>query len=478
MAITKLMHMKEAPAVPHRHLANAVKYILDEKNNEAKTCDGLYVGGNAGYDSEDIIKTFLDTKELYGKLHGRQGYHFVISFEPGETDADEAYTITKEFAKKYLGENYDYVFATHTDKNHIHSHLIFNSVSRTDGYKYRYENGDWERYIQPVTDEICMEHGLKPLKFEENKKKGLSYAEWNEKKNGRMNWTHVIRADIDLALKHSDTLPEFMEHMKMAGYSVRAGKSKKKNATYFTYTYTDDAGKKHRRRSYNMPSGYSPEDIAKRIKQKSGSRMYEEIAENLEKKEKLASIDEIYKNTGTYRRLYQAVSFYRLPNPYAVTKGVRRDIMAIDRLLDECAYIKKNSLKTMNNIQDRESRLEEMINSLKREKWNKKDASEALDSGQKKQLDRKEQIENELKNPDISDEAFEALQDEYEQLKEQLPDDDITKNDIDRLSQEIKEIGKELRMLRRIKKTEQEFTGRKTKQVSRVPESGTFNKNI
>lgn len=100
MAITKLMHMKEAPAVPHRHLANAVQYILDEKNNEAKTCDGLYVGGNAGYNSEDIIKTFLDTKELYGKLHGRQGYHFVISFEPGETDADEAYEITKEFAKK------------------------------------------------------------------------------------------------------------------------------------------------------------------------------------------------------------------------------------------------------------------------------------------------------------------------------------------------------------------------------------------
>lgn len=138
-----------------------------------------------------------------------------------------------------------------------------------------------------------------------------------------------------------------------------------------------------------MPSGYSPEDIAKRIKQKSGSRMYEEIAENLEKKEKLASIDEIYKNTGTYRRLYQAVSFYRLPNPYAVTKGVRRDIMAIDRLLDECSYIKKNSLKTMNNIQDRENRLEEMMNSLKREKWNKKDASEALDSGQKNSLTEK-----------------------------------------------------------------------------------------
>ena len=82
--------------MPHRHLANAVQYILDEKNNEAKTCDGLYVGGNAGYDSEDIIKTFLNTKELYGKLHGRQGYHFVISFEPGETDADEASLLSWE----------------------------------------------------------------------------------------------------------------------------------------------------------------------------------------------------------------------------------------------------------------------------------------------------------------------------------------------------------------------------------------------
>lgn len=101
-----------------------------------------------------------------------------------------------------------------------------------------------------------------------------------------------------------------------------------------------------------------------------------------------------------------------------------------------------------------------------------------MDSGQKSQLDRKEQIENELKNPDISDEDFEALQDEYEQLKEYLPDDDISKKDMDRLTQEIKELGKELRMLRRIKKTEQKFAGRKMKKVTHVPESGTFNKNI
>lgn len=117
LAITKLMHMKEAVGVPHRHLANAIQYILDEKNNEEKTEHGLYVGGNAGYDSGEILKTFLDTKELFGKKNGRQGYHFVISFAPGEVTADEAYQITREFCEKYLGDSYDHVFAVHTDKD-------------------------------------------------------------------------------------------------------------------------------------------------------------------------------------------------------------------------------------------------------------------------------------------------------------------------------------------------------------------------
>ena len=119
LAITKLMHMKEAPAVPHRHLANAIKYVLDEKNDENKTEHGLYVGGNSGFDSDDVLKTFLDTKELYGKMYGRQGYHYVISFAPGETNPNEAYQMTREFTEKYLGDNYDYVFAVHTDKGQI-----------------------------------------------------------------------------------------------------------------------------------------------------------------------------------------------------------------------------------------------------------------------------------------------------------------------------------------------------------------------
>lgn len=82
------------------------------------------MGGNAGYDSGEILKTFLDTKELFGKKNGRQGYHFVISFAPGEVTADEAYQITREFCEKYLGDSYDHVLQCIQTKS-ICMHILY-----------------------------------------------------------------------------------------------------------------------------------------------------------------------------------------------------------------------------------------------------------------------------------------------------------------------------------------------------------------
>ena len=432
LAITKLMHMKEAPAVPHRHLANAIKYILDEKNDENKTEHGLYVGGNSGFDSDDVLKTFLDTKELYGKMYGRQGYHYVISFAPGETNPNEAYQMTREFTEKYLGDNYDYVFAVHTDKGHVHSHIIFNSVSRTDGYKYRYVKGDWERYIQPVTDEICVEHGLAPLTFDDENMVGMSYAEWNDHKHNKTGWTQIIRADVDHAVMHSDSFEEFMERMNAAGYSIRAGMSKKHDTTYYTFIYTDEDGKQHRRRSYNMPPGYSPEEITERIKDKSGSRHYENIAVVLTAKICMFAVPDYMKNMRSVSRLYQAVSYYRLPNPYAVPAyKARKDIVVIDRLLDQCNYIRTAGIKDMNDIEKKEKQLEVKIKSLKN--------MQKVDKG--------------LSDSEINNEF----------IKERS------------LEQDIRELKKELLLVRRIKKTEAEKVSVAESVVTNVQEAGTYN---
>ncbi|MBR3251592.1 MAG: relaxase/mobilization nuclease domain-containing protein, partial [Erysipelotrichaceae bacterium] len=79
MAVTVLKNIKEAKnRTPSAHLKNAIRYIMNPKKTEG----GLWVGGNVGTDPEQVYQAMMDTKKDFGKLYGRQGYHFVISFAP------------------------------------------------------------------------------------------------------------------------------------------------------------------------------------------------------------------------------------------------------------------------------------------------------------------------------------------------------------------------------------------------------------
>ena len=144
----------------------------------------------------------METKKIYEKLTGRQGYHFVLAFEKGEGTEEQVYRVAKEFCELYLGDAYDYAFAIHNDKEHLHAHICFNSVSRTSGYKYRYLKGDWENSIQPVTDRVCEKYGLNRLHFSEERV-GRHYGEYLAEKEGRMTWKKIIQLDIDYAISRS-----------------------------------------------------------------------------------------------------------------------------------------------------------------------------------------------------------------------------------------------------------------------------------
>lgn len=74
----------------------------------------------------------------------------------------------------------------------MHGHIVFNSVNRMSGYKYRYENGDWEKYIQPITNKICEKYGLPPLEFDAETRKGKSYAQWQADKKGAPTWKKLF----------------------------------------------------------------------------------------------------------------------------------------------------------------------------------------------------------------------------------------------------------------------------------------------
>ena len=152
MAITKCLHMKQAKTgYPAKHLANGLRYIM----NPEKTEHGRYVCGHNCI-PEQALSQMVDTKRHFGKLDKRQGYHFILSFEEDEVSEEEAFQVVGEFVTEFLGKDFEAVYAVHNDTDHIHGHIIFNSVRCTTGYKYDYKNGDWEN-IHSASDQPDMQ---------------------------------------------------------------------------------------------------------------------------------------------------------------------------------------------------------------------------------------------------------------------------------------------------------------------------------
>lgn len=448
------MHMKESSKQrPETHLWNAILYVLEPEKTEG----GLYVGGNAGYKPLDVLNTMLATKEDFGKRYGRQGYHFVVSFARGETDAQTAYDVAKDFCEAYLGEDYDYIFAIHTDKPHMHMHVVFNSVSRTTGYKYHYSKGDWKKYIQPITDKVCREHGLSELVFEE--RVGVSYASWAYKNEGRMNWTHIIQADVDYAVNCSHTFQEFEENMRQMHYTLRIGRSKKRNANYITYKFCGADGKPHSRRSYHMPPGYELEDIVNRIAGGQIMQSYDEVTAALyQKAAPYLGIDSArVTGTQTFRRLYQAVNYYKLPNPYAVPAArVRKDMLRIERLLDECRYLIDQKIDTQESL---ESRYQGCIDQIEQLVIERKTCYGILDSVTPEQVELMEQYrELQLKYEEAVEnhsDLTEEIQDAMQEIERKLPHDILQAKDrTEWCTQKLKELRREKKILGDILETE------------------------
>lgn len=454
MAITKLMHMKEgSPEKPYDHLENAIYYILDEE----KTDYGRLVGGNSGTGAGEVLNNFLDTKEAFGKPDGRQGYHFVISFAKGETDEATAYEVVREFCEEYLGDDYDYVFAIHNDKEHKHAHIIFNSVSLINGYKYHYKKGDWEKFIQPITDRICVEHNLAPLTFAEERV-GTSYASWAAAKEGKHNWSHIIRADVDFAIQQSSSFEEFQKALQKMNYKLRFGTSKK-HGDYITFKFVSEDGKEHKRRSYNLPAGYSKEEIIQRIKTKAGSRSYEEIMQRLEEKTVGYLKSGISKSMRTYTRLYQAASYYKLPNPYAVpAHRVRKDMLRIDRLLEECRYLKDNQIQSRESVEKRLERLTKEQELLLAKRKALYQIQTQVGEEQLAAMERYGELQKAmtLAEREGSD-RFEAIEDQMTEMEKLFPHDLLeVKNRIEAYGKELAGIRKEIRILKRILETERD----------------------
>lgn len=443
MAVTKLMNIKESSKGKGRHLFNSIRYIM----NPEKTENGLWVGGNSGNECHEVFDNFITTKMDWDKMDRRQGYHFVLSWKPGETDAQTAYDIMKEFCEEYLGENYDYVFSVHVDQEHIHGHIVFNSVNRTNGYKYRYIKGDWEKYIQPVTDKICKRHGLQPLEYDRDDRKGKSYAERYAEKNGKMNNKRIIQSDIDYAISCSISFQDFLDQMKLLGYNLRFGASAKKGR-YISFKGPGMNAK----RSYQLDSGYSPENIRYRIEHK---EKMQSACSKMPKVRRcvMSAWNGKQTNLSRYqvrkvRDLYRTSFYYIQNNPYAVdARKVRKNLLQIEKLQEDCRYLLREGIRSSEELKKREEELKKEEQILKSMQGNL--YSQSNEEDYQKYL----HIQQKLLTIKTEDDYFEDLQDQLEELEKKLPSNfERTEQDLNETKEKMAAIRQEKRIIRHIKK--------------------------
>ena len=212
MAITKILNIQESEGRnPASHLKNALEYI----QNPDKTEECVLVGGiNCLPDT--AFEQMEETKNIFHKTGKRQGYHVIISFSPEEkVTAEQAMYVLEHFTKDVLGDDYEAVYAVHTDREHMHGHLIWNSVSMTTGKKYNSPKGNWKNHLQPITNKYCDELGLSimPAEYSRNPK-NISRDKWEKE----MSMKEIILRDAKMCAYAAGNVEHFKYLMKRLGY--------------------------------------------------------------------------------------------------------------------------------------------------------------------------------------------------------------------------------------------------------------------
>ena len=181
---------------------------------------------------QTAYQEFMNTKRLYEKTDGRMFYQLLQSFSPDENISPEtAHEIALKLAEQFSG--YEVVVATHTDRDHIHSHFIINSVNSDTGKKYHSDKNTLQK-LRDVSDQLCLEYGLSVIQPRTSGPATMSAREYRAVERGP-GWKLQLEIVIDEAMKRARSREHFIRLMEWEGYQVRWSDERK----YITYTTPD-----------------------------------------------------------------------------------------------------------------------------------------------------------------------------------------------------------------------------------------------
>ena len=362
--------MAYTSVIPVRRLDRAVKYVMNkEKTTAVSLQDALDYAANRDKTEQSCLESsyactletaFADmrqTKERWHKSGGVQGYHLVQSFAVGEVTPELAHQIAKELADRVLGGQYEYVIGTHLNTGHIHSHIVWNSVSCVDGKKYRSNYKSYVTEIRAVSDELCRKYKLSVIDTENSNHVAKPYAEWLAEKNNQPTWRTAIRQDVDEAIQQSLTWRQFLNALEHKGYEVRMGRK---------YPVLRPPGKERFVRFKTLGKRYTPEAIQTRILYPQSYHPYVENPPTIEhgrlhsgKKphRKLTGLRALY-----YRYLYELGALPRKPR--RPSYAVRQDAYKLDQRIRQIEFLSRNNIDTLTQLETHRQALQTEIRQL------------------------------------------------------------------------------------------------------------------
>lgn len=342
MAITKILYIDGVDqGNPAKHLKQALNYI----QNPDKTEERVLVG-SINCLPETAFEQMMETKQIFGKTDKRQGYHIIISFPPGEATEEQAFEITRRFAEEFLGEQYEVVYSVHTDKEHKHGHIVWNSVNIQNGRKYEYKKGDWKYKIQPITNKLCKEYGLSIMPAEYSKEpKNLPRKEWEFEQT----FKEMILRDAKFCASYAGSMEHFEFLMKRLGYDL------KKNE----YLTVKMPGRRLYHELEKMDEMFTQEQFGYAMKYSYKMIPYYYSKNPLYyKRSNMTPFQKKYYWKIYRLRMIEQKRFYVGSAKYA------KDLCELQRLQDEYLLICKNHIETFGSLLDYHGKQEERWNEI------------------------------------------------------------------------------------------------------------------
>lgn len=183
-----------------------INYITNKEKTEEKIISGLNCNPSTAHEEMTV------TKQIADKTEGVKYHHVIQSFKPGEVTPEQAHKIGVELAEKNF-KGFECVVATHIDKDHIHNHIVFNSVSKEKGTKYRATNQSlWD--IKRDSNKICERERLSTIDLNKKSKERVSTPELRMRLRGKESFMHDLKQVIDHCRSKVNSLVHLGEMLK------------------------------------------------------------------------------------------------------------------------------------------------------------------------------------------------------------------------------------------------------------------------